>query len=304
MKTMAPLRLEFDPSFVEEAVFLEMTREGANGSRGRANLFCRERDQIYEEEKTREKRDERFRSFYRKWFEGVGLEAFFRDILFDFHLILQTQPLIFMKRVWAEKGEGAELYGEGGEKTVLIRLRVVRLNEKDLLKAFLRQELTHISDILDPAFQYSPHLGLNGENEVEEDLMRERFCFLWNVYIEKRMRAKDWHTLIPTEIRRRQFEMLFSLWDPRDQKRIFQRIMAASEPPLTQQELLDLAKAKGWRCPLCQFPSRGGVTMGDGEVEWLETEIRRDYPAWEPRKGICPQCFELYRARMRLDGVR
>ncbi|MBI4115645.1 MAG: hypothetical protein HY447_03615 [Candidatus Omnitrophica bacterium] len=218
---METIHLRFDNAFVEEVVFLEMRRE-EEGNCLLAKSFYDQRDKIYEETKTEEERDERFRSFYTEWFQKLGLSSIFKEIILQFPLILQTKPLIFVKRAWTKKDEETELYDEEGKKTVLIRLQAIRINDRSWLQAYLRSEFMRTSDMLDPVFQYSPRLDLGGESELENELVRERFHVLWNLYIDARMRRRGWKTVFPTETRGHGFEKA------RDQ--------------FTQYELLQLAR--------------------------------------------------------------
>jgi len=237
---MQTIPLQFDSRFVEEMVSLRMETKEEEGDRLAVKLFYQERDQIYENAESEEARDEQFRSFYAKWFAEVGFEALFRGALDDFPGILETNPLIFVKRAWERKEEGAELYGQGSQKTVLIRLSAARMNDPVLLQSFLRQELLHIQDMLDSAFQYSPDLPLWGDNVAQDELIRQRFRLLWDVSVEGRMGRKGWKTLVSLETRWREFQGAFSFWAGEKQESTFRRL--AAEEAWTQQGLLQLAR--------------------------------------------------------------
>lgn len=233
---METIPLQFEPRFVEETVLVRMEAGEKEGDRLAVKQFYQERDRIYENAESEEARDEPFRSFYAKWFGEVGLEALFRGILDDFPMILETNPLVFVKRAWERKEEGAELYGRGPQKTVLIRLSIARMNDPILLQSFLRQELLHIQDMLDPIFQYSPALPLGGDNVAQDELIRQRFQLIWNITIEGRMALKGWKTLVPLEVRRQEFLHAFPFWIPERQEAVFRRL--ATGEGWTQQELL------------------------------------------------------------------
>ncbi|MBI2167040.1 MAG: hypothetical protein HYU34_02210 [Candidatus Omnitrophica bacterium] len=220
---METIPLQFDPRFVEEMVSLRMEAEEEEGDRLLVKLFYQERDH-----------------FYAKWFAEVGFEALFRGALDDFPGILETNPLIFVKRAWERKEEGAELYGQGSQKTVLIRLSAARMNGPVLLQSFLRQELLHIQDMLDPVFQYSPDLPLGGDNVAQDELIRQRFRLLWDIYAEGRMNRRGWRTLVPLEARRREFQGAFSFWTEQKRETAFRKL--AGEAAWTQEGLLQLAK--------------------------------------------------------------
>lgn len=182
---MAGASFQFDPGFIEEAVFWTARNEETVSAR-----FHKERDAIYDLEVSEEERELRFRSFHKKYFTELGLESLFEKVVLEFPFILQAKPLIFIQRVWSKKEEDTELYQDGPRKTVLIRMRVSRLLDRTSLETFLRHELLRISDMLDPAFGYSPHASLGGASPIQDELIRERFRKLWDQYIDARLENK------------------------------------------------------------------------------------------------------------------
>ena len=57
----------------------------------------------------------------------------------------------------------------------------------------------------------------------------------------------------------------------------------------------------GLRCPLCDFTSFDPVEHWGDETVAVVSEIKKDYPLWEPKQGICPQCFDLYGLRVKAE---
>lgn len=174
---MRVMRIQVDPSFVEEGVFLTIQ------SLGMAENFHSEKNAIYENGKD----EESFKKFFKKYFESLGLQAIFENCLSEFPLLNGSEILVFVRRVFSKKEEGSELYLEGGLKTAVISLQVLRLRDRMWLEVFLRREFLRVSDMLDPAFCYLPTLEIGGDSPVQDNRIRERFSRLWDDYIEQRL---------------------------------------------------------------------------------------------------------------------
>ncbi len=219
-----------------------MEKEEEEGDRILVKRFYKERDWTYEEPGNEEEREEKFRSLYHRWFRQIGLKAFFERLITEFPDLIHREIPIFVRRAWERKGEGAELYREGHQNKILIRLQVIRLEDRESLAGFLRQELMHLSDILDPAFEYDPAVVLGGENAAEDDLIRQRFALLWNLYVEGRMARRGWKVSVPLEVREREFEKAFPNWGPGEKARVFREV--CQKGTWTQQDLIRLARAE------------------------------------------------------------
>lgn len=181
--------IKFETAFVEEAVFMVVKNHEETGNfRQRIALFHQERDPIYETVSESD-REVEFREFYEHYFTQLGLRCLFEEVFAEFPLWVNSKLPIFIRQTSNPKQEGAELYVTGEIKTIIIKLRVTKIMDKLSLQSFLRQELMHISDMLDPAFQYSPSAPLGGSSEVEENLIRDRFRQLWNEYVAMRVKG-------------------------------------------------------------------------------------------------------------------
>ena len=60
----------------------------------------------------------------------------------------------------------------------VLALRPERFEREDDFARFLRHELTHLQDMVDPAFGYSPDLVQSGFNTAQRRLTRERYRLL------------------------------------------------------------------------------------------------------------------------------
>jgi hypothetical protein len=301
--------LEFESSFIEDATFLSIRCEEVDGDLRIARDFHREMNGIYGL-RSQEKREASFKQCYDQWFSRLGLRLFFENILSEFPLLCHASLSVMVRRVWSSKGEGAELYVQNGLQTILLRLQVERFQEKAYLESFLRFELMHISDMLDPGFEYTPTPELDGRSELEKNLMRDRFRILWDLYVSYRLKKRGFKPIISLEKQRRLFEKAFSGWNSEVQEDIFHRVTRPSS--CSQGDLLQFARDHrlgttlgegGLVCPLCNFPNYDRVNHQLLEDLGVLQEIQNDYPEWGPSKGLCQQCFEIYRVKMK-DVVR
>lgn len=300
-----PLQINFDPTFIEEAVFLLM-RDGQGDNLFRD--FCKEKEEIYQKDTAGDERDKAFKLFYGKYFCNLGLEDFFKNICEDFPHIYKPEVRVVVKRVWNRKHEEAELYVQPQQKTVYLGILVRRILDLAFLESFLRHELMRISDMLSFDFQYSPHPVLGGKNEIEDNLIRERFRLLWDLYIDARLRGKGFKTIKSYEEQKKEFARIFFFLTQLEREKILSKIQGCES--LMQIDLLSWAGDPrsikvlgkgGLRCPLCDFTSFNPIKHWDAETLPVVNEIKKDYPHWEPSQGICPQCFDLYGLKIKAE---
>ena len=306
--------IRFDPAFVEEAVFLTLRHRAAHGDNQLAQTFHAEREALYERIMPIAERDAAFQRLASRYFETLRFAAVFAQRWDELPLLVERVQSAVVRRVWSRKEERVELYAsdasgrpaiQGQTMTLLIGLQASRCLDPSQLVAFLRHELLHVSDMLDPAFAYDPHSALGGACDAEDDATRERFALLWNLAVEGRMRRRGWQTPIEEVVRRRAFERAFACCDAARRQAVWQSL--ETQQQWTQRELLALAQDErltrmlgegGVRCPLCHFPTREGGRDWQGERAAIVEAIRADYPRWSPAQGACLQCIELYRSRI------
>lgn len=181
--------IKFEAAFVEETVFLVIKNHEETGNfHTLVELFYQQKDPIYEMASESD-REVEFRKFYEHYFTQLGLRCLFEEAFAEFPLLVNSKLPIFIRQTSNPKQEGAELYVTGEMKTIVVKLRVTKILDKPSLQSFLRQELMHISDMLDPAFGYSPEAPLGGSSQVENNLIRDRFRQLWNEYAATRVKG-------------------------------------------------------------------------------------------------------------------
>ena len=302
---MKGTKVKFEPAFIEEAVFLNMKEKSGHADEPLTVSFHREREKIYSGNLIDQERDEAFQNLCEAYFAKIGLMAIFESIFSEFPLINRPDILIFVKKVWRKKEEEAELYARGNLKTVAIGVQATNSLNRSSLEAFLRHEMMHISDMLDPEFSYSPNPSLGGVNEMEDHLIRDRFRLLWDLYIDTRLRQRGLPTIISQEKQKVEFEKVFLFLEPERRNIIYQKI--TNENQLNQSDLIEFALDKrfiktfdqgGLICPLCHFPSYDQIKGWSQETLWVAAEIKENHPDWQPSLGVCLQCFEMYQSRL------
>lgn len=302
---MPPL-IRFEPYFVEEAVFLRIQEIEKSGKKDLVRLFHDERARLYE---TVSKADQesKFRTFYLKHFHSLEIEKIFTDVIREFPLLQSSDLQVLVKSTFRKNQEAADLFVDPPILRLVISIRVPQILNPSYVGRFLRHELLHVSDMLDPAFHYSPKPELGGVGGVENNLIRERFRLLWDLYVSSRLIQGDHEPLIPLIELKEKFERSFSYLDDARKAQIIAEFVGKKK--WTQAGLVRLARNDrvnkslgkgGLRCPLCHFTSYENVRVWTPEQAPVIYEVRKDFPGWKPPQGLCTQCYDLYESRARL----
>ncbi|MBI4842513.1 MAG: hypothetical protein HY803_15880 [candidate division NC10 bacterium] len=306
----------------------------------RVQGFRGERNRLYEIQDP-EERDAAFREFHAAWFERLNLGGVIWQALQEQPLILANTRACIVAQARASRDEGAELFvspagegvGEADRRSVGIRLGPQRLLDADHLLTFLRHEVLHIADMLDPTFGYEPRLPRAELGPAHERLLQDRYRVLWDTSIDGRLVRRNW---APPSVRDRHFHE-FTKTFPMLGERLeeaFSRFFDATT--LTHADLVSFASNPlafltsfsdphfsnskseirnskssadprpplhaGERCPLCGFPTHAFVPNPNRLPSEILARIRADFPAWTPSRGLCLQCADLYRSSPRSDA--
>jgi hypothetical protein len=284
--------VELDPALVEELVLL--ATDASTPPMGRR--YRRERDGLYAIADG-ERREAAFRDLDARWFRSLGLAKPLVDLLGEFEPVLARISRCIVLHARRRRDEGADLHaGRGNAPALAVKLTPASLLDWDRTVWFLRSELLHVEDMLDPAFGYARDPALRDNDPVYEKLVRDRYRVLWNTSVDGRLRARG---CLPAEFEarsRREFLAAFSMLGSEVDDR-FQKLFHGPRP--SHAELLSFAvdvegQAAG-RCALCRFPT--ARFRGPGLGPPVEDAIRRDFPQFLSSDGICVQCADLYEAR-------
>ncbi len=310
--------VDWEPRFVEEAVLRFAETRQVLGFRG-------PRNRLYEIQDP-EQREAAFRGFHSDWFERLDLGRGIWQALQEQPLIPTSTRACIVVHAHGSRDEGADLFvspgmqgmGEMEGRTVAIRLDPHRLLDEKRLLAFLRHELFHIADMLDPFFGYEPQLPKGELGPAHERLLQDRYRVLWDIYIDGRQVHRNWAPSSIRERRLHEFTETFPMLADRIEEafsRFFDNpsfahadlvafttnpaLVTGGTPchPVSLCPSLKGTLYAGTRCPLCGFPTHVFEPHPDRLPSELVARIHADFPAWSPALGLCQQCSDLYQAR-------
>lgn len=304
---MGAFVIEYEPQLVEEAVLCAL-----RGRREEAE-FRTHRDPLYELPDP-EAREAGFRAFHALWFKRLGLGERIEEALQEQLSVAANVARCLVASAASSPDERAELFvspengqSEARRRTVLIRLTPETLALPDRLRWFLRRELLHIADMLDPRFDYRPWLPPSVAGPAHGQLVRDRYRVLWDAYVDGRLaRAGRARAGVRAE-RLSDFARAFPMPEERTDEAFAHFFEGMS---LTHSELMAFAidpepalgqklggPYPGTRCPLCGFPTHAFEPAPDRFSKAVVDEIQSEFPGWTAAAGLCVQCADLYRSR-------
>jgi hypothetical protein len=297
--------LQFDAHLVEEAVLLRISRHAGEP------FFRRMRNRIYEIENP-EEREDRFRRFHGDWFLRLQLGHPLETALAEQPELRKKTRLCAVVTAITRQDEGADLHGvtrqpdaaDALPPVIVIKLRPNALMDETGVLPFLRHELMHIADMLDPAFGYEPLLPRSALGPSHENLIRERYKVLWDTWISGRLQRRGWAGPAIRQTRWDQFAKAFSFLGATAEAKFAGVYESGAQTHRAFVELATTAavsenesgKPQARFCPLCRFPTYNLNSAADLAATVLD-EIAADHPGWQPHQGLCDQCAELYRTR-------
>ena len=297
------MQLRYDEDFVEAAVFLCASGRRKGVPALQISRFHRQREKLYGIADP----DHRNAAFFRvhlDWFREWGLEADLRVVLPEFPL-MEKLAVLAVRKAQSKSDEGTELYvNEEGLRTGVLALRLERLAQDSGLTTYLRHEFTHLHDMLDPVFGYSPDLDLPGLNQAQVRLARERYRLLWDIAIDGRLACSGHTPLTSREDHAEAFARGYSFWTADQRAIVFGELWLGRN--LDHAHFLSLIAdprglrdagrpAPGGSCPLCGFPTFHWADPSATSSELLG-HIRAEFPHWSVEQGFCGRCLETYEA--------
>jgi hypothetical protein len=292
------MRIEYEGRFLEEAVLR------AAAARPEGRLFHRERARAYRVADP-EERAQAFEALATAWCARFGVVRPLEAALAEQPLVADGVARCLVGRPARPRDAGADLLvrrtPRGEPLLAAAVLRVLLPPEwlfaPDALVPFLRRELQHVADTIDPRFGYAPELPpVAGPAQAE--LLRQRYRVAWDATVDGRLvRAGR----LPAGARaERRADFLAAFGDGAEAA--FARLF--DDPAPTHAALAALAAASlGARgraprpCALCGFPGTDAEPEPGALPAPVRAEIAADFPAWTPADGCCRQCADLYRAR-------
>ena len=295
------MHLRYDDDFVEAAVFIAVNGKRPGVPPLQARRYHRERERCYDILDP----DERAAAFFRLhlgWFREWDLEKRLLSLVNEYPLLAPALAVLAFRKVRMKKDEGAELYvnAENGRSAV-VAMRSERFERNEALAVLLRHELMHLSDMVDPAFGYSPRLNFPGLNPTQQRITRERYRLLWDITIDGRL-LRDGRSADKRQYHEAIFSRAFSFWSDTRRGQVFESYWNDAAP--RHESLLALAAdprelshvdapMPGSLCPLCQFPTFDWADVSAVAPETL-TKLSRQFPQWSRHQGVCQRCVEIY----------
>jgi hypothetical protein len=274
-------RLEADPQLVEEVVHLL-----ANADTQRWAAYRRRIDPLYDRPDRDKAIADALLGLFREW----GADAAITSAAIGLGV-----ARALLARSHRPGDEGADLL-VGEDRTLLLRLPASAFLDGAALARYLRHEMRHVRDMLDPRFAYDRDLGVGGRTRAEQELVRSRYQVLWNLAIDGVEEPP-----VDPATRRAQLDRAFAAFTPEQRGRLAARFL---DPSLRTHPTLLAAARDPWEflgetrrgpvagqaCPLCGFPTYDWDPAPPAEL------IGKDFPSWEPSRGACRQCADIYRA--------
>ena len=303
----APVHIEYDPRLVEAAVLLRVA-----GDREEIR-FYRARDLIYEIDDP-EEREERFRRFHTEWFLRLRMGQPVREALTEQAEAIQQVRRCCVLGPASASEEGADLHELHSsrpeqfpfQKALLIQLKAERLLDPTALQAWLRRELMHIADILDPGYGYERSVPSADAGPAYTNLLKDRYRVLWSTWVDGRLFQRGW---LPEGVRQKRWEEFAAAFPGLGVKgeAKFQEffdsahqthgdLMAFARHPESQRDGSENNLSGPQTCPLCRFPVYNLLGGAAELTEKILEKIRGNFPNWLPEHGLCLQCADLYRA--------
>ncbi len=298
------MQLHYAEDFIEGAVFLCASGRRKGVASGQIARFHRGREQLYHVLDP----DERNTAFFKlhlDWFREWGLEQPLTDTLKEFPLIRAHLDRLATRQTTGKNDEGVELYvNAAGQRTGMLALRLERLTNDAALSDYLRHEFTHLHDMLNPAFGYSPTLHLPNLNAAQRRLALERYRLLWDITIDGRLTSAGNTPMATREQHAAAFTRGYSFWPEPKQAATFSSLWQCRAPRHADFLVLiadprglgDAHRpAPGASCPLCDFPT---FNWANAEVlsEEIITRIAGEFSSWSREQGLCNRCLETYEA--------
>lgn len=285
--------VDYERRLVEAAVLASL------GGRAEERLFLGERDRLYEVADP-EAREEAFAALHGAWFARLGLGQPAQAALDERPEIEGRSRRCIVARALAARDEAADLLIAPPEPpTILIRVLTGTLCVPDRFRRFLRHELLHIADMLDPGFGYEPRLPGSGGGALRDRALAGRYRVLWDAWVDGRLARIGWAPAAIREERFAEFARAFPELGDRAPE-AFDRFFGAAR--CTHADLVAFAarssdEAPRSPCPLCG-PATGAAHPVPGLPPAVLAAIRSDFPSWDPAAGLCQRCAELYSARV------
>lgn len=301
---------EYSPTLIEEVVmrFISGNEEEV--------AFRKERDKLYAI-KDGEQREAAFQDFHLSWYAKLKLDAPLIRSLNSYPLIISNVDRIVIIQAPAKKKEGAELFRKNDKSadfdkkntSILLTLTPERFCDQDKMVGYLRHELQHIEDMLNPNFGYKLNSSNPKISALISSLFLQRYSVLWDLTVDGRLSNREWETSLPRERHFEIFQQTFQL-PPEDSTKLFNYFFDNPDPKHEEvedfaadplgwiQDREDAKDARKGNCALCTFSSTDLSILPKSFPKEILEVIQEENPDWKLTDPICGQCIDIYESRL------
>ena len=294
------MELLYDDDLVEAAVSLCADGRRSGVASLQIHRFHFERERIYSILDP-DARGDAFSGFHLRWFRHWGLERPLRDALGVFPGLETTLSVLAFRKSRTRSEEGAEMYvNPAGRRNGVVALRAMQFESDEKLVPWLRRELMHLADMVDPEFGYSPAIP-GGESSLGQHRpVLERYRLLWNISIEGRLERRFGSP--QKKFYQDQFDRAFAFWTEAKRREVFDSFWNDVSPrhdrlmqtALDPRESMNSAEPMpGAACPLCGFSTFDWANFSKVHPRAIKA-IRKEFPGWNLKNGACSRCAEIY----------
>ncbi|MCZ6692073.1 MAG: hypothetical protein O7H41_21010 [Planctomycetota bacterium] len=305
------MKIRYDPSLVEEVVYHTMRRLEVMGGGRLSRSYRRRRNRCYRFSDPTE-RERVFVALHRELFEVFGFDRVIPEILGEFPELEGRIAEGSVERVRRVRDEGVEFFVRPDpqqRRTMVLKIRVETFLEPEFLLRFLRHEIGHVANMVDPSFRYKPDIAIPGESSAKRNLVIDRFRLFWSIQVDGQIVRRGKEPLSSREDRRREFQEAVA--DPAS-RGAFDHIwggplhsqadlLLAAEDPMTLLQAVRTGRDRsgetrqpGLPCPVCGFPTVDWASDPESLSAKVVARIQAESPAWSPEKSLCARCEEIY----------
>ena len=317
----AKVAIQYDPSLMESVVTRALAAGGPAAAGFTSEAFHAQADPLYRVCDVGE-RSGRFHRLFADWFRRGGFDQPIAEALDEFADVGGAISRVTVTAAASPADERADLacFGDraasagDGKLWLGIAVQPGHFLKRPVLRRWLRHELWHVRDMLDPAFEYRREDLVGGSaDRLPQRVVQDRYAVFWSLSIDARVQRGGFLPLWSDDERLARLAAAF----PNASR---EALRAASDSlglsrGLRHAELLDLARGPrklfagdepsdgparplpGSPCPLCRFPTFHWTDLAAPNAEAVVQAIREAYPAWDLAQGVCLTCFDLFSIR-------
>ena len=318
---MSTPQIKFDPALMEAVVTRALAARVLFPAEFTERDFHAEADPLYRI-KNPDQRAARFRELFARWFSRGQFDRPFADALAELPEVERAVSLVTVTGAASQAEERADLAtasgtllsAESGKLWLGISIQPARFTNRPSLRRWLRHELWHVQDILDPAFEYAREDLASAEAErLPQRVVQDRYAMLWSLAIDARVERTG---LLPLRSREERVARAVAAF-PGFSEEAHREVVATMgiTRGTRHPELVELARRpgklfssnaqpkepaqplRGSACPLCRFPTFQWADLARGDVAPVVRAISQAYPAWHQAQGVCTTCFDLFSIR-------